>query len=215
VYSTRRVYSESSTHKTGDREQITTRIKRHLKALHVGSDNSASEPRLPQVAITSQLSSPSPSATGQGTSRPAEFILVCTPPNEDTVAAPGFTPEASLERHERVTPRRYAQISCASEQEDRDSGSSSPDSPAFATLTPSSSISSIASIDMSPFYFDEDVKDDGVAGSDSPSTGESENLLDEIISLYSSSDDDNSDVGSLYSSAENDDSEVLPHEPEL
>jgi hypothetical protein len=215
VYLTKCVYSESSTHETVDREQITERIKRHLKVLRLGPGTSASEPRLPRVNLTSQFSAPLPGATGQGVSLPAEFQLVCTPPNEDTVAAPGFSPEGSLERQTRVIPRRYAYLSCADEQEDRDLGSSSPDSPAFASLTPSSSISSIASIDMSPFYFDDSVKDDGVAGSDSPPIEESENLLDEIISLYSSSDNDSSDVGSLYSSAENDDSEILPREPQL
>lgn len=115
---------------------------------------------------------------------PGGMILIRTPPNEDTSAAPGFTREGRLERRNRVAPRRLA-IRKVERQGSKDSlpshdsDSSAPSTPAPATPKDRSS----------PIGFGGNLEGGMVEESQLRCSDDLESMIDDVMSLYSSSED--------------------------
>ncbi|KAB5590114.1 hypothetical protein CTheo_6437 [Ceratobasidium theobromae] len=182
----------------------------------------------------------SPWKRNQRRKRPCDVVVVVTPPNEDTIAAPGFSRECDLTRRGRVTPHKVAEIESHNEQQASTQASPIPDILTFESSVPSETVNissklfeeheeqdaDLEDADLSPFYFDEmsapasstsedhdheqaglghdrtdpedtysfffdNFLDDGASDADfcAPAIEDSYTLQDEIISLYSSSDD--------------------------
>ncbi|KAB5587948.1 hypothetical protein CTheo_8610 [Ceratobasidium theobromae] len=203
----------------------------------------------------------SPWKRNQRRKRPCDVVVVITPPNEDTIAAPGFSRECGLARRGRVTCHKVVGPESQNERQAPTQGSPIPETLAFGpsapstTGNPSSKVfkrheeqdADLEDADLSPFYFDQipalasstsedreqaeldqdntdpedtysfffdNFLDDGTSDGDfcAPAIEDSYTLQDEIISLYSSSDDD-SDTFSPYptsDSGSNTSDEIVP-----